>query len=251
MTIKISKSAILYFLFTVLAVFYAVNIFNLNSINSLVVDKPVKVSFILLEQPKDECLDCFNAQDIVNIIDASHNIKYKTTLVKYDTDLSLKYIEMYGIKNLPAAIVSGDIENERILGAWSAFSGRSTQDKIIIENLLPYYDIESGVSKGIISAILLKDTTCSTCFDENQYIAVLGRAGMVVGSTKVYDVASAEGREFVKKYNIKKIPAAIFSADANDYPGFDSSWKEVGTIEKDGWLVFREVQKLSTEYINI
>ena len=238
MTIKISKSTVVYILITILAVLYIVNIFNLKSITGLIVDKPISISFILIEESKDECPDCFNPQNIINRIDASHNIKYKTSLVKYGTDISLKYIEMYNIKNLPAVIVSGDTENERILGAWRALSGRSIQDKIIIENLLPYYDIEGDSIKGVISAILLKDTTCSTCFDENQYIAVLNRFGMVVGDIKVYDIASAEGSELVKKYNVKKIPAAIFSADANDYLGFDSSWKEVGTIEKDGRLVF-------------
>ena len=90
----------------------------------------------------------------------------------------------------------------------------------------------------------MKDKTCKKCFDENRYLAILKRTGVVIGNSTVYDIASPQGKALLKKYRIAKIPTLVLSASANDYPGFAVSWKQVGSQEKDGWFVFREVQKM-------
>ena len=114
-----NKTQILFALFAVLAILYAANIFFTRSISSAIVDTPVKLSFTIIQPPNNnECKDCFDANEISKMVDTAHNIKYTNSSMPYNSVLSQKYIKDYGIKNLPAVIVSGDIANEKILSAW-------------------------------------------------------------------------------------------------------------------------------------
>ncbi len=243
-----NKTQIIFALFAALAVLYAVNIFLTKSVAGLLIDEPAKISFVILEPPAEKCGDCFDANLTIKRIENSHNVEYKTSSFPYGSALSQKYIEMYGIKTLPAIVVSGDVGSEKVKPAWQALGGQEKDGQIVIGNMFPYYDLESGQVKGVISAVVLEDKTCESCFDGSQYLETLKRFGLFVGDANIYDVSSKEGRALVEKYAVKKVPALILSPAANDYPGFADSWQSVGTIEKDGWFVFREVQQVSPEY---
>ena len=246
MIIKLSKTYLFFALFVILGGLYAVNIFSINKVSELLVDKPVKLSFVLVVPDKDECEKCFDAQKIVNLIDSSHNIKIlgKKTLTLGNLAYS-KTIGEYEIKNLPALVISGDIADKRIVGSWNSLGGKKVNGKIVIQNLLPFYDIAEKNTKGLISAILLKDDTCTECFNEEEYINMIQRRGMTIGNSTVYDISSDKGALLVEQYEITKIPALILSSDAGDYLGFAESWKEVGTEEEDGSFVLRNVQKIA------
>ncbi|GMQ95088.1 MAG: hypothetical protein BMS9Abin13_198 [Patescibacteria group bacterium] len=248
---KHKKVKVFFVLLAVLGTLYAVNIFNTKNISGLLVDAPIKLLFTTIKPSVGLCENCFDTERIISLIDTSHNIEYRKREVTYGGVLSRRYIERYDIKNIPAIIVSGDITNENILGAWNSFLAEKRGDRIVIDDLLPYYDIQSGEVKGVVSAILLKDETCEDCFDEDKYVRILEQFGMFIGDIASYDITSPEGENLVQKYAIAKIPALILSPDASDYPEFLSSWEEVGTREDDGWLVFREVQKLGAEYTDI
>ncbi len=248
-----NKTQILFALFAILAILYATNIFFTRSISNAIIDTPVKLSFTIIQPPNGGCKGCFNGNEISKMVNTSHNIKYTNSSMPYSSALSQKYIKDYGIKNLPAVIVSGDIANEKILPAWKALYGKEKNGRIIIENLLPYYDIKTGSVKGIVDTVLLEDGKCKKCFSGDKYIDIIvKRFGMTIGKNVTYDISSVEGNALVKKYNIVKVPMLMLSSDAESYPGFASSWKkEVGTIEKDGKFIFREVQKISPDYKKI
>lgn len=212
------------------------------------IDVPAKVSFAIIEGPEDACSKCFDAKTISTTIDSAYNIKYKTKNISYSSPLSQQYIEKYNIQNLPAVVVTGDITNEKVLAAWEALAGKEVNNGIVIENLLPYYDIQSAMVKGMITATLVKDATCVECFDENVYITILQNFGLVVSNTKVVDIASPEGQTLVAQYAIIKVPTLILSPDTNEYPTFISAWAEVGTRENDGNLVLRDVEKINPQF---
>jgi len=238
-------------LLAVLVVLYSVNIFITGSISNALVTTPTKLSFLILDAPINQCSNCFDGNDIIKMIDTSHDITYKSRTLLYGGALSKKNIEMYDIKNLPAVIVSGDIKNQGVLSAWNALSGKKVNGNIVIENLLPYYDLKSNSVKGIVNIVLLKDKTCTDCFDENGYLGVLKRFGVFVNEVKTYDINSKEGKTLVKKYSITKVPMFILSSSAGDYPALVSSWNQVGTISQNGKYIFRAVQKMGSKYKNI
>jgi len=242
---KFNKSYLLAVLLILLGVLYVANVFSISKVASLLIEKPVKLSFTIIAPSKSQCEKCFDSDKILNLIKDSHNVKISNKKMITEDSLSYKkIIEEYEIRNLPALIVSGDISDERILGAWKTFKGKEKLDKIIIQDLLPLYDLEEEKIKGIVDVVVLVDGTCKECFDGNQYLEITNRLGMASSGFNIYDITSTKGAEYVQKYKITKVPALLLSSDASDYPGFAASWGEVGTVEDDGTFVLREVQKI-------
>ncbi len=249
MTITINPYKAFIALVGVLAVFYAVNIYTTAKLANVLIDEPIQLTFIIIEAPEGVCeKQCIQPDQIIKVIDQSHNIRYTTASVAEDSPIAKKYIEMYNIKTLPAIIASGDVANEKLLGAWNAFGGRVSDDNVIIAGIVPSYDIASQEVKGIVDVVLLSDATCDSCFDVQAYLTILQRFGVVTGAVQTYDIADADGQAYVQKYNIKKVPAMIASPDVRLYTNLSNVWSQIGTVASDGRFVFREVQKLSPEY---
>lgn len=232
----------------ILALLYASNISLTQKLSSVLIEKPVKLSFVVIQGPKDKCNNCFDAQSIIRSLETSQKTAYKIKTFSYDDPISLQYIEKYRIENLPAIIVAGDISNEKVAGAWTSLSGKEVNKSVVVENLLPYYDIKTAKVKGIINATLIKDATCEDCFDENIYLNILKNFGLIINDTITHDVGSPEGKTFIEKYTITKVPALMLSSGTKEYTNFVNSWSEVGTIEKDGSFILRDVQKINTQY---
>ncbi len=249
---KFEKIHLFLILSVILSVLYVVNIFNINNISVSIVSKPVKLSFIVIEPNEEQCEECFDAESIIGLMNSTHNIKI--TRKKIITTDSFKYdklVEQYKIKNIPAIIVSGDVVNSKITGVWKSLSVEEKDGSIVIQNLLPFYDIKEQKQKGLVDVVLLKDETCSNCFEATQYLETLKRSAMTVRSYLIYDISSSEGKFYIEKYKIKKVPTLLISKSADDYPGFTESWKDVGTIALDGWFIFREVQNTGGEFSEI
>ncbi len=242
---RLNKSYLLVILLILLGAFYTANVFSINKVSTLLVEKPVKLSFTVIIPVDGQCEKCFDATTVIDLIKESHNIKISNKKILTEGSLSYqRVVEEYGINNLPALIVAGDISDERILGAWTTFKGKEKSDKIVIQDLLPFYDLEEKKIKGLVDVIVIIDGTCKECFDGNQYLEITNRLGMASGGFNIYDITSTLGLEFIQKYGITKVPALLLSPSANDYPGFAPSWGEVGTVEDDGMFVLREVQKI-------
>jgi len=245
---KYTKTHILFALITVLALLYASNIYYTKNLISALVEEPVKLSFVVIQGPEDACNNCFDVKSIIQSLGASQKTTYKTKAISFEDPISAQYIEKYRIENLPAIIVSGDISNEKVAGAWTSLSGKEVNNSVVLENLLPYYDIKTAEIKGIINATLIKDATCEECFDENIYLNILKNFGLIINDSITYDVDSPEGTTLVKQYAITKVPTLILSPGTQAYSNFINSWPEVGTIEEDGALILRDVQKINTQY---
>ena len=248
MTITINSQKAFVVLLAILAILYAANIYTTSKLYAALVVEPIELSFILIPSPDGSCSECVDPQAVVDVIDKNHNVEYDTSITEFNSPVGEKYTEMYEIKNLPAIIVSGDIEENTILGSWESLGGRSVDDRIVIENLLPYYDLASDSVRGIVDAILLNDASCTDCFDVNLYQNIFKQFGVRAGEITVYDIASKEGSSLVQQYSIKKVPTILISPEVEVYQGIINTWDQVGTIEDDGWLILREVQKLSPEF---
>ncbi len=249
---KLNKIYILFGFLVVLIFIYFINIYYLNRISGTISSNFVKLSIVVVNPTKEQCGDCFDVNNVVKFIASSKAVKItkEKTITAKDANYN-SIIEKNGIKNLPAVVISGDISSIKISKMIKSLYGVTKKGNIIIQNLLPYYDIKTQNKKGFIEAILLKDKTCGDCFDVTKYLGTLRRLGMYVATSSVYDISSEKGKSYIKKYNIKEVPVLLMSPAANYYPGFKNSWQKVGTIAPDGWFIFREVQKTRGKYRNI
>lgn len=93
------------------------------------------------------------------------------------------------------------------------------------------------------------DNNCVTCYDVtvNEKILTQGY-GITVTGKKMVQFDSAEGKALVSKYKIAKIPTFITSSNASKSANLVGVWPQVGTVESDGTLVFRNTEVLQGNY---
>jgi len=63
-------------------------------------------------------------------------------------------------------------------------------------------------------------------------------------SEDTYDISSPQGKDLIAKYNITKAPTLLISPEAKAYDTLTQVWTEVGTVESDGWYVFRATEQM-------
>ena len=67
---------------------------------------------------------------------------------------------------------------------------------------------------------------------------------MGIRSERTVDALSGEGQGLISKYKITRVPTILTSPESDQYTNLKNVWKNVGTVESDGWYVFREMQQL-------
>lgn len=92
--------------------------------------------------------------------------------------------------------------------------------------------------------IIINDESCTECYNVSINELILQAYGFNITKTEL-DYSEAE--EIITKYNITKIPTFLVSPEANDNQALIQVWSEVGTIEEDGYLVFRSPEVFSAD----
>ena len=166
----------------------------------------------------------------------------------WDSQDAQQIITAYKITKVPTFLLSSDVDFYDALKAnWTRF-GTVEQDKTYVaRNLfLPYRDLEKGQIVGLVGVIYLTDSTCADCYDPLRVQkSILTRGfGVGIASERTVDVNSTERQGLIAQYKITKVPTILLSPDADQYVNLKNVWQSVGTIESDGWYVFREMNRL-------
>lgn len=157
-------------------------------------------------------------------------------------------INQYKITKVPTFLLSSDIDfYDAVKANWTQI-GTVEQDKTYAARnlVLPYLDLEKGRIVGLVDMIYLTDSVCPDCYKpkEVQKRILTQGYGVQLRSERTVDILSGEGQSLKRKYNITKIPTILLSPDVDQYANLKNVWKGVGTVESDGWYVFRELQQL-------
>ena len=112
---------------------------------------------------------------------------------------------------------------------------------------LPYRDLEKGSIQGLVDVIYVIDKACSECYkpETTQRTILTQGYRMGIRSERTVDVSSYEGQNLITRYAITKVPTVLLSPEANEYSALKNVWKNVGTIETDGWYIFRQMNMLA------
>lgn len=159
-----------------------------------------------------------------------------------------RIVSQYKITKVPTFVLSSDVDfYDNVKNNWSQI-GTVEQDKTYVaRNLfLPYRDLEKGQILGLLDIIYLTDSTCTNCYDpiKVQKAILIQGYGVGFGSERTVDVNSGAGQSLKDKYKITKVPTILLSPTADKYVSLKGVWKNVGTVESDGFYVFREMQQL-------
>ena len=157
-------------------------------------------------------------------------------------------IYQYKITKVPTFIFSPEFDlYDTVKTSWPNFGTIENDKTYIARNLpLPYRDLSKGQIIGLVNLIYLTDSSCTDCYKVQDVQKPILKQGYSVGirSERTVDVLSREGQGLISKYKITKVPTILLSPEANQYVNLKNVWKNVGTVESDGWYVFTGFNQL-------
>ena len=143
--------------------------------------------------------------------------------------------------------MSSDIGSyDQIQQVWPNIGTIENDGAYVARNIpLPHRDIKKGLV-GYVDVIYLKDFACADCYKPEEIHKNVLTSGYRVGirSERAIDIASAEGKNILRKYQITQIPTMLVSPGISEYSNLAKVWPQVGTVEKDGWYVFRKMEQI-------
>jgi len=208
------------------------------------------VSVTYLVDPS--CTVCFNISSVTALFEQQGMKVANTTTLDYSSSEGQKDIADYNVQRIPAVIYSNDVNSyPQVHQVISSLNATERNGSFAFHAINPpYLDLAQNKVVGLVSAVLLNDSACTNCYDVNQHLQILQRFGVTTVNITRYDVNSTEGQGLVTKYNIKEVPTLLISPDVKYYQSLNTVWSPVGTVESDGWYVFRNASVMGT-YRNI
>ena len=196
----------------------------------------------LIALTDDACTQCIKLDGVITALEGAGIKIVDKQAQAYDSAEGKAAIAKFGVTRVPAIVVSNDITvYEGMAQQLQALNSVEKDGYYVVHSLTPpYRDVASNQVKGLVQVVYLTDNSCKECFDVKINKQILQRFGLAIESEKTLDIASKEGKELLNRFNITKVPAFLASGEAKEYAAFNSVWKQVGTIEGEGWYVFRK-----------
>jgi len=206
-----------------------------------------KVSLTYVKADPALCPDCSNITTISAQLKQLGVAIVSENVYTANSADGKRVIDAYKIITLPTVILSSEAKEYSIITeVWSQIGDIAPDGSFVTRQVQPpYYDLENKTVRGRLQFVGLTDATCKECYNVSIHKQIfLSNFGVKFSSEQQYDVNSAEGKNLLAKYNITKVPTIIVTGDAEAYPSLTAVWPEVGTVEKDGAYVFRNLDAL-------
>jgi glutaredoxin len=209
------------------------------------------VDFVLVQN--SSCVECLDLNYFLDILDAYGIAVRSQKVIEYDSEEGKAISENYLIDRVPLVFIKGDISEYTMFSlVWSEAGGAVESDGVYsFREAVPYFDVLSGETKGLVTVTKLIDQNCFDCLDVNELVEPLNLMGVTIVKEETFDVSSPEAKNLIEKYEITKIPTIIVSSDAEEYLDFFVAWPEVGTQEEDNNFVFRNLEVLGQKFITL
>ncbi len=191
------------------------------------------------------CKLCYNYSTLIESLKQGGVIFSEIMKLNFNSTEAKELITKYKINRIPALILSADIDAYQISQTLKQTGMQAKSDRYVFEPYPPYIETDSGKLRGLVILTMVNDSTCGECYNVSLHRQILARFGLAITEEKVIDTNSKEGQELVAMYNITKVPTIIITGDVDVYEAFKKVWQQVGTIEKDGAYVFRNMKALA------
>ncbi|MBT96744.1 MAG: hypothetical protein QF567_02080 [Candidatus Pacearchaeota archaeon] len=236
--IKKDSQKIFLGLLIILSIIFIINIIIISSSSSALGDKIAEIKElnkpVKIELNTIECNDCFNVSGIVEGIKNQNVEILNENTYNKDSNEAKELIKKYNINKLPSILISGEINSEKI-----EFNNFELINDALVLNKInaPYLDLITDEIKGKVEIIEIIDSTCEKCISLSSIPLNFVESGVSIDDWRKVEYNSAEGNEFINKFEIKHSPALLISNDINYYEnikqGLDQSYLE----EKQGFYV--------------
>ena len=236
-------------LVVVLIVLYGVNIFVTGKITGPLKDsaekeRPANLHLTLIT---NDCDNCYDMTNVVSFIKSQVHVKIITEKnLTYADEEAQELVTKNNIKSLPALVITGETLQDNVMPLWDSMGAEFVGNVVIVSGIPPYYSLDAQKIVGLVQVIKLADNSCAECYDVENHMTILPRFGIYIDKSVPYDISSANGKALVQKYNITKVPTVILSPDVSVYSSVVQVWDQVGTVETDGWYIFRATEQMGT-----
>jgi len=214
----------------------------------------VKGRVVLTYLKKEDCEKCFDLTPLINQL-TGLGLKFKEQKsITIDSEEGKDLLDKYSIKKVPAIIMDSEAgAYTAVVDGWARLGSIENDGHFVMREISPpYYSVEDGKIRGLVSMTVVVDKACDECYDPNEFHKpILQRMGVAFGEEKEIDVSSVEGQSLINKYSIEKVPTIVLKGDVEEYPVLVNAWKGVGTKEADGTYVFRKVEIARQTYVNL
>lgn len=195
------------------------------------------------------CADCFPVASAITQLKSGGVAMGPVRSYEYNSTEGMALAAKYNMTKLPGIVFSGDFAAYKDMLQMSDFDTLFSQesDGSLVMRYFnsPYLEPETGRMRGYVDGIFLNDSSCAPCYNVSMHENAVKAEGVVVANYTTYDVSSPAGKALIAKYNITKVPTLLLSPEAGVYPELMNVWPNVGTVEGDGWLVFRNFDAIS------
>ncbi len=215
-------------------------------------EKRVKGKVDLLLIKNSSCKDCIDLNFFADDLRELGIIIENERTIEFDSEEGQSQIEFYFIDRVPVVLLTSEIgEYSFLKPLWSQIGIIAPDGSYIYTEAVPFFDLFSEETKGLVEVTRLIDANCSDCVDVNAIVSPLTKMGLKIIKEETFDVSSEKGKELIEKYSITKIPTIIVSEEAEEYTEFFVVWPKVGTKEEDGFFVFRNLEVLGSNFITL
>lgn len=199
-------------------------------------ERPSNINITVIKSKS--CQECFDASPFVEAIKKQKVKVVSEKEIDFSSEEGKELVKKYSITKIPAVIISGEIERDRVLKDYLGKAGEIKDGIFILKNIgNPYVSADTGEVKGKVKLMVVIDKSCSICFDSSAYANIMKRQlGMFIEKEEMFDIASKEAREIVKKNDITGVPAIVLSGDLLSYPALN----QIGVI-KNGNFVLNKI----------
>lgn len=194
------------------------------------------VGLVSLTEIRDSsCEKCYDMNSLISF--------FKQSGVKFAEEKRVEYTNE-NVEKVPSLILSSNIiEYPAVAQIWNQLGAKKVNDTYVIgSSNPPYVEVESGTVKGLASVIYISDNSCSSCYNVSANKDIIEGMGVYIANDTFLNIDDAT--ELISLYNITKVPMILISPEVALYNGFSDIWKNVGSVEEDGWYVMRKPEVL-------
>lgn len=216
---------------------------------ALELKRSANISILMINDPL--CSDCADIAFIISAVKKTNVKIIKEESFAAGSAEAKDLINKFGIQKLPSFVITGEVnKNEDVKKIFSQI-GEIKDDAFKFNYFIaPYLDLASNSVKGKVAVTYINDKTCKECYDTAPFKQILSaNLGMTNPAVVVLDKSDKAAQSLITKYKIKSVPTLVLTGDVSDYPSLIGVWLQIGTLEKDGTWVLRDIKKVNPNLI--
>jgi hypothetical protein len=188
-----------------------------------------------------DCRQCFDVQPLADgIVKALVGAEVENKSLDYRNASDL--IAKYGVKKVPAVIVTGEIDKVPSLKQALLPLAEQAPDGSLVLTRPVYFDLQTQKFIGMLKITKIVNGSCYECtkaFDFQKNIEQ--GIGISFSDETEWELNDSRAIALIQQYNITKIPSIVITGEIDEYKGLKEEWLTVGNVESDGALVWRSV----------